>query len=173
MLIDMAFFLVTTAAHWHAKKEHAQQAAAAREAAEHLRAAYQAAADAPLAVLYQRGQRLSRPLRQKQAAHLRQAVPELAEQVLAEVGWYALAATLADAEAIGHDPTALLAEAAGRRELQTADSVSDVLVWRLRRMADLPADATATPERTNPVAKGNGHAAQPSPSRDDRPRKAR
>lgn len=40
MLIDMAFFLVTAAAHWHAKKEHAQQAAAARKAAEHLRAAY-------------------------------------------------------------------------------------------------------------------------------------
>lgn len=128
MAIDMLFFLVTAAAHWHAKKDHAQQAAAAR----------QAAADIPLAVLYQRGRRPSQPLRQKQAACLRAAVPELAEQILAEPGWPALAATLADTASTGHDPAALLTEAAGRRELGTADSISDVLVWRLRRMADCP-----------------------------------
>ncbi|MGA5191482.1 relaxase/mobilization nuclease domain-containing protein [Streptomyces griseoincarnatus] len=173
MLIDMAFFLVTTAAHWHAKKKHAQQAAAAHEAAEHLRAAYRAAAEIPLGAMYQRGRRLSQRSRHKQVAHLRKAVPELAEQVLAEPGWHALAATLADAETAGHDPTALLAEAAGRRELQTADSVSDVLAWRLRRMADLPADATTMPERTTNAVTGNGRAAGPSSSRDDRPGKAR
>ncbi|MFF5438808.1 relaxase/mobilization nuclease domain-containing protein [Streptomyces achromogenes] len=144
MAIDMLFFLVTAALHWHAKKGHAQQAAAARQAAEHLRAAYQAAAAQPLGALYQRGRRLGRPLLQRQTTVLRQAVPELAEQVLAEPGWYALAATLADAEAAGHDPAALLADAAGRRELDTAGSVSDVLVWRLRRSADLPADTSNT-----------------------------
>lgn len=173
MVIDMLFFLVTAAAHWHAKKNHAQQAAAARRAAEHLRAAYQAAADVPLTMLYQRGRHLSQPLCQKQAAHLRQAVPELAEQVLAEPGWFALAATLAETEAAGHDPIALLAEAVGRRELQTADSVSDVLVWRLRRMANLPADATAMPEPTTTTARGSVSTAQPWPSRDDRLRKSR
>ncbi|GHG95512.1 relaxase/mobilization nuclease domain-containing protein [Streptomyces rubradiris] len=144
MVIDMLFFLVTAAFHWHAKKGHAQQAAAARQAAEHLRAAYQAAAAQPLGALYQRGRRLGRPLLQRQAAVLRQAVPQLAEQILAEPGWYALAATLADAEAAGHDPAALLADAAGRRELDTAESVSDVLVWRLRRSSDLPADTSNT-----------------------------
>ncbi|MFD5231382.1 relaxase/mobilization nuclease domain-containing protein [Streptomyces qaidamensis] len=173
MMIDMAFFLVTAAAHWHAKKGHAQQAVAARQAAEHLRTAYRAAADVPLGVLYQRGRRLSQPLRQRQTAHLRQAVPELAEQVLAEPGWHALAATLADAESAGHDPAAHLADAAGRRELQSADSVSDVLAWRLRRIADLPADATTMPERTTDAATGSGRATRPSPSRDHRPRKAR
>ncbi|GGZ55691.1 mobilization protein [Streptomyces subrutilus] len=39
MLIDTAFFLVTAAANWHARKDHAQQAEAAHQAAEHLRAA--------------------------------------------------------------------------------------------------------------------------------------
>uniref|UniRef100_A0AAU2AC68 Relaxase/mobilization nuclease domain-containing protein n=1 Tax=Streptomyces sp. NBC_00093 TaxID=2975649 RepID=A0AAU2AC68_9ACTN len=151
MLIDMAFFLVTAAAHWHAKRQHAQQAAAARQAAEHLCAAYQSAAPVYLGVMHQRGRRLSQPLRHKRAAYLRQAVPELAEQILAEPGWYALAATLADAEHAGHDPAALLAEAAARRELGTADSISDVLVWRLRRIADLPADASAMPEHTTPA----------------------
>ncbi|MFE6178401.1 relaxase/mobilization nuclease domain-containing protein [Streptomyces sp. NPDC056464] len=171
MVIDMAFFLVTATAHWHARKNHGQQAAAARKAAEHLRAAYQAAADIPLAVLYQRGRHLSQPLRHKQIAYLRQAVPELAEQVLAEPGWYALAATLADAESAGHDPAALLAGATGRRELDSADSISDVLVWRLRRMADLPADATVMPAPT--AAGGSTHAARTSPSQGERPRRTR
>ncbi|PWI16928.1 mobilization protein [Streptomyces sp. Act143] len=173
MAIDMLFFLVTATAHWHAKKNHAQQAAAARQAAEHLRAAYQAAAGIPLAVLYQRGRHLSQPLRQRQAAYLRHAVPELAEQALAEPGWSALAATLADAEAAGHDPAGLLAEAAKRRELATADSITDVLVWRLRRMADLPADATSMPVRASTADPGNRRVTHPLAGRDDQPRRAR
>ncbi|MFG2703147.1 relaxase/mobilization nuclease domain-containing protein [Streptomyces sp. NPDC048386] len=144
MAIDMLFFLITAAIHWHAKKGHAQQAAAARRAAEHLRAAYQAAAAQPLGALHQRGRYLNRSLRQRQTAVLREALPDLAERILAEPGWYALAATLADTESAGHDPAALLTEAVGQRELDSAESVSDVLVWRLRRAADLPADTTAT-----------------------------
>ncbi len=111
MAIDMMFFLITAATHWHAKKGHAQQAAAARQTAEHLRAAYQDAAALPLGVLYQRGRRLSRPLLQRLTAVLHEAVPELVEQVLTEPGWYALAATLTDAENVGHDPTSLLTDA--------------------------------------------------------------
>lgn len=146
MAIDMLFFLITAAAHWHARKGHAQQAEAAARAAEHLRAAYRAASAQPLGVLYQRGRRLSRPMLQRQTVLLREALPELAEQILAEPGWYALAATIAEAEASGHDPAALLSDVAARRELGTADSVSDVLVWRMRRTADLPADASHLPE---------------------------
>ncbi|MFF5573125.1 relaxase/mobilization nuclease domain-containing protein [Streptomyces luteogriseus] len=142
MAIDMLFFLITAAAHWHARKGHAQQAEAATRAAAHLRTAYQAAAAKPLGVLYQRGRRLSRPMLQRQTALLREALPQLAEQILAEPGWYALAATIAEAEATGHDAAVLLSDVAGRRELGTADSVSDVLVWRMRRTADLPADAS-------------------------------
>jgi hypothetical protein len=146
MAIDMLFFLITAAAHWHARKGHAQQAEAATRAAAHLRTAYQAAAAQPLGVLYQRGRRLSRPMLQRQTVLLREALPELAEQILAEPGWYALAATIAEAEAAGHDAAVLLSDVAGRRELGTADSVSDVLVWRMRRTADLPADASHLPE---------------------------
>ncbi|MFE3900120.1 relaxase/mobilization nuclease domain-containing protein [Streptomyces sp. NPDC059153] len=146
MAIDMLFFLITATMHWHAKKGHAQQAAAARQAAEHLRSAYQAAAAQPLGVLYQRGRRLSRPLLQRQTVLLHEALPGLAEQILAEPGWYALAVTIADAEAVGHDPATLLSDAVERRELDTADSMSDVLVWRLRRLADLPADTSGAPE---------------------------
>ncbi|MEU8838061.1 relaxase/mobilization nuclease domain-containing protein [Streptomyces roseus] len=149
MLIDTAFFLVTAAANWHARKNHAQQAEAARLAAEHLRAAYEIAAAQPMSVLHQRGRAL--PLQRRQAAVLRQALPEIAEHVLAEPGWPALAATLADTQAAGHDPTALLTEATRHRELDSATSVSDVLVWRLRRLAHLPADPAASLPRHAPT----------------------
>ncbi|WP_328493465.1 relaxase/mobilization nuclease domain-containing protein [Streptomyces sp. NBC_00414] len=143
MAIDMLFFLITAAGHWHAKKGHNQQATAAHRAAEHLRAAYQSAAAQPLGALYRHGRHLGRARLHQQSTVVHKAVPELAERILAEPGWYALAATLADVEAAGHNPAALLIDATARRELGTADSISDVLVWRLRRVAELPASTSA------------------------------
>ncbi|MFE2307465.1 mobilization protein, partial [Streptomyces sp. NPDC059411] len=148
MLIDMAFFLAVAASAWHAKKNHAQQAVSALQAADHLRAAYEAAAAQPMALLQQRGRRMPRPLQHQQAAALHHAVPDLAEQILAEPGWPALAATLADAQAAGHSPADLVAEATQRRELGSAASISDVLVWRLRHLAQLPADPSSAPVGT-------------------------
>ncbi len=168
MAIDMLFFLITATAHWHARKGHAQQAEAATRAAEHLRAAYQAASAQPLGVLYQRGRRLSRPVLQRQRVLLREALPELAEQILAEPGSYALAATIAEAEAAGHDPAALLSDVAARRELGTADSISDVLVWRMRRTADLPADASQLPETSTAANRSATRRATTRPSAPDR-----
>ncbi|MEU5214628.1 relaxase/mobilization nuclease domain-containing protein [Streptomyces sp. NPDC020807] len=140
MVIDMLFFLITAAAHWHAKKQHSQQAEAAHRAAEHLRAAYQAAAEHPMALLHQRGARLAPPWQRHHATAVRQALPELADRLIAEPGWSALMATLDEAQNAGHNPVTLLTQAAARRELDTAEGMSDVLVWRLRRMAELPAD---------------------------------
>ncbi|MFJ6939160.1 mobilization protein [Streptomyces sp. NPDC101132] len=140
MAIDMLFFLIAAAAHWHARKQHAQQAEAAQQAAEHLRAAYPSAAGHPMALFHQRGSRLALSWQRHHATAVRHALPELADRILAEPGWPTLAATLDEARTAGHNPTALLAQAAARRELDTAERMSDVLVWRLRRMADLPAD---------------------------------
>ncbi|MEU6285663.1 relaxase/mobilization nuclease domain-containing protein [Streptomyces sp. NPDC047028] len=160
MLIDMAFFLAIAAANWHAKRHHAQQAQAARQTAEHLRAAYQAAAMQPMANLGQRGRRMPQPLRHRQVAILRHAVPDLAEQILTEPGWPALAATLADAKDAGHDPATLLTEATRRRELDTATSISDVLVWRLRRSAHLPAAPENPQDKTT---RDKRHVRSPAP----------
>ncbi|PCG87960.1 mobilization protein [Streptomyces sp. WZ.A104] len=161
MLIDMAFFLAIAAANWHARKHHSQQAAAAEQAAQHLRAAYQAAAGQPMAILRQRGQRLAPRVRQRQADLLHQVLPELAERIRAEPGWPALATTLDDARRAGHDPAALLIEATRRRELATAASISDVLVWRLRRSAHLPA-APESPQGT--PTRGNRRTPSPAPT---------
>ncbi|MEU9050408.1 hypothetical protein AB0D37_08385 [Streptomyces sp. NPDC048384] len=43
----------------------------------------------------------------------------------------------------GHIAQAPLAEAAARKELATAKYISDAPIWRLRRMANLPAYAPA------------------------------
>ncbi|MFD0369490.1 relaxase/mobilization nuclease domain-containing protein [Streptomyces sp. NPDC127114] len=161
MALDMLIFLAVAAANWHAKKQHAQQAEAAHRAAEHLRAAYQAAANQPMALLHQRGRRLAPSWQRHHSAAVRQALPELADRILAEPGWPALAATLADAQAAGYNPAALLGEATRRRELTSATSISDVLVWRLRRTADLPAYGVSAAE-AHRAAPANS---QPAPAR--------
>ncbi|MFG2983122.1 relaxase [Streptomyces sp. NPDC048258] len=132
-MLDVICLAVIAARHWHQVRQHDQQAEAARQTAEHLHAAYQQASSQPTAVLAQRGRRLGVRVQQRQVSVLRQVLPELAEQIVTEPTWPALAATLADAQVAGHSPSALLAEAATRRELDTATSISDVLVWRLRR----------------------------------------
>ncbi|MBC3988745.1 relaxase/mobilization nuclease domain-containing protein [Streptomyces sp. AC563] len=162
MAIDMLFFLITATAHWHAKKGHAQQAGAAARTAEYLRTAYQAAAAQPLGALYRQGRHLSQPVLQRQTAVLRTTLPGLAEQILAEPGWYALAATIAQAADLGHDTTTLLTDAVERRELDSADSVSDVLVWRLRRTANLPADASTLPTHSSTGGRSTTRTTTPS-----------
>ncbi|MEV2202019.1 relaxase/mobilization nuclease domain-containing protein [Streptomyces fradiae] len=164
MALDMLVFLAVAAANWHAKKQHAQQAEAAHRAAAHLRAAYQAAAEHPMALLRQRGRRLAPAWQRRHATAVHQALPELADRILAEPGWPALAATLAEAQSAGHDPTTLLTQAAARRELDTAERMSDVLVWRLRRTADLPAD----PDNSQGL-RGRGKHAVTSPKQAAQP----
>ncbi|GCD44078.1 relaxase/mobilization nuclease domain-containing protein [Streptomyces paromomycinus] len=148
MLIDTLFFLTTAAAHWHTKRQHAQQAEAAYRAAVRLRAAYAAAAAEPIARLRHQGKHLAQPVRDWSASLLHVVMPELADAVLAEPGWPALAVTLTHAHQAGRDPRHLLAEAVAHREVGSADSISDVLVWRLRHLADLPADARPLPDHT-------------------------
>ncbi len=91
-----------------------------------------------MARLHAQGMRLVQPVRDWAAALLHATTPEIAEAVVNEPGWPALAATLTHAYQAGHNPQELLTEAVTHRELDTAGSVSDVLVWRLRRIADLP-----------------------------------
>ncbi|MFJ1845541.1 relaxase/mobilization nuclease domain-containing protein [Streptomyces sp. NPDC088146] len=156
ILLDAVLLAVIAARHWHQSRQHDQQAEAARQTAEHLQTAYQQAAAQPMALIVQRGQSLALRVQQRQVTVLRAVLPELADQILAEPGWPALAATLADTHRAGHDPAALLTEAATRRELDTATSISDVLVWRIRRTLNLPT--------TDSPAEGDRPAPPPAPS---------
>jgi conjugative relaxase-like TrwC/TraI family protein len=60
---------------------------------------------------------------------------EAAEQDRA--GYGRLLAATREADLAGHDPAALLAETVGLRGLDTAESVPDVLRWRLRNLTEL------------------------------------
>ncbi|MFF9339395.1 relaxase/mobilization nuclease domain-containing protein [Streptomyces sp. NPDC014773] len=151
-VLDALLLAVIAAQYWHRTRNHPQQAEAARQAADHLRAAYRVTAAERLVVLRQHGTRLAESLRRRQEFTLRRALPELAEQILAEPCWSALAATLARAEAAGHSAASLLTEAAARRETDTAASVSEVLTWRLHRLADLTAVTTSGASAPQPAA---------------------
>ncbi|MEU8913168.1 relaxase/mobilization nuclease domain-containing protein [Streptomyces nigrescens] len=144
MLLSTMVLVTIAAARWHSARGHAQQAAAAQQAAQHLRSAYRQAAATPMNAMREQGRSLAESVRQRYATALEAALPEQAGHLRREPGWDALTATLVQAERAGHDPETLLQQAIAWRELDTADSVTDVLVWRLRRIGNLPA-TTGTP----------------------------
>ncbi|MFF4453783.1 relaxase/mobilization nuclease domain-containing protein [Streptomyces goshikiensis] len=140
MLLSTLVLVTLAAARWHSARGHAQQAHASRQAAEHLRTAYRQAAATPMRVLHDQGRALPEAERRAHEATLRAVLPEQggqADGMTAKTD--ALVATLAQAEQQGHDPEALLRQAIDMRELDTAADMNDVLVWRLRRIAQLPA----------------------------------
>ncbi|MFB7776280.1 relaxase/mobilization nuclease domain-containing protein [Streptomyces bauhiniae] len=140
MLVSTLVLVTLAAARWHSARGHAQQAHASRQAAEHLRTAYRQAAATPMRMLHDRGRALPETQRLTHRATLRAMLPEQDVQADARPAKDdALVATLAQVEQEGHDPEALLRQAIDMRELDTADDVNDVLVWRLRRLAQLPA----------------------------------
>ncbi|GHD48715.1 relaxase/mobilization nuclease domain-containing protein [Streptomyces mirabilis] len=149
MLVSTLVLVALAAARWHSARGHAQQAEASRQTAEHLRAAYHQAAAAPMQALRDQGRALPEAQRRTYETTIRAALPEKSTRPDTGTKDDALAATLAQAEQTGHDPKALLQKAIDMRELDTADNVNDVLVWRLRRLAQLPAhpgDAARHPQ---------------------------
>ncbi|MFE7577639.1 relaxase/mobilization nuclease domain-containing protein [Streptomyces sp. NPDC057521] len=140
MLLSTLVLLTLAAAHWHSARNHAQQAHAARLTAQHLRTAYHHAASTSLRALNAEGRALPETARRAHQDTIRTALSETgrrAEHSAAHAD--ALAATLAQAEKAGHDPKSLLQQAVAMRELDTAENVNDVLVWRLRHLANLSA----------------------------------
>ncbi|MER5613923.1 mobilization protein [Streptomyces sp. NPDC002215] len=152
MLLSTLILVTLAAARWHSARGHAQQAHASRQTAEHLRAAYRQAATTPMRALRDQGRALPEAERRTHEATIRAALPQ---QRRHEGGTSAktdaLAATLAQAEQAGHDPKTLLQQAIDMRELDTAEDVNDVLVWRLRRLAQLPAHPDEAPRRPQPT----------------------
>ncbi|MCJ0868563.1 relaxase/mobilization nuclease domain-containing protein [Streptomyces sp. AP-93] len=172
ILLDALLLAVVAAQHWHHTRHHDQQAEAVRQAARHLHAVYQAVAIQPLTVIHQRGLRLTITVQQQQAALVRQALPDLAEQILTEPSWPALAATLTDVQKAGHDPTVLLTEVTRRQELDTATSISNILTWRLQRHVGVAGESPAHPDTASTARLGSSATAL-SPSLQQPPRRSR
>ncbi|MFJ4007984.1 relaxase/mobilization nuclease domain-containing protein [Streptomyces sp. NPDC090023] len=81
------------------------------------------------------------------AGVVQEAVPDHADVILADSAWPTLRARLGEVESAGEDPIGVLAAVAGRRDLTSADSVAQVLVWRLdgwRRQRGAAAAASGT-----------------------------
>lgn len=166
MLLSTLVLAAIAAARWHSARGHAQQAAASRQTAQHLRAAYQQAAAAPMHALHAQGRALPEPARRRYETTIRAAIPD---HGASSADTDALAATLAEIEQAYHDPQALLQRAIDMRELDTAENVNDVIVWRLRRLANLPAHPEtpartpqADTDRTKPPARRTTAPATPS-----------
>ncbi|MDQ8708246.1 mobilization protein [Streptomyces sp. LHD-70] len=151
MLVSTLVLVTLAAARWHSARGHAQQAQASRQAAEHLRTAYRQAAATPMRVLHDQGRALPEAERRTHETTIRAALPEQGPRAdSTSTKTDALVATLAQVEQAGHDPEALLQQAIDMRELDTAADVNDVLVWRLRRIAQLPAHPGEAPRRPQP-----------------------
>ncbi|WP_441245253.1 relaxase/mobilization nuclease domain-containing protein [Kitasatospora sp. McL0602] len=144
MVLSTLVLVAMAAARWHSARGHAQQAAASQQAADHLRAAYRHTAASPVRAMREMGQALPEPERRRHDATIRAALGEPENRTGTTGRHDALAATLAEAEKAGHDPKALMEEATSWRELDTARDTDDVLVWRIRRIANLPSSPTGT-----------------------------
>ena len=170
MVLSTLVLVALAAARWHSARGHAQQAAASRQAADHLRSAYQQTAATSMRAMREMGRVLPEPDRRRHEATIRAALGEPDTHTGTIRQHDALAATLADAEKAGHDPKALLEEAASWRELDTARDTTDVLVWRIRRIADLPANpgqpgaAKAGTARTRPAPGRTGARVEAQPA---------
>ncbi|WP_369188921.1 relaxase/mobilization nuclease domain-containing protein [Streptomyces sp. R08] len=134
MLLDAAILVVLAVQRHSALHHHDRQVAAARQTLTHLQAAYSQIAPASLAELARHSP--SDNTVHRYARTLHEVLPRHAEQILTENAWPALTATLAAAEAAGHNPATVLQQAAQRRPLDDAKSVSEVLVWRVQRLGD-------------------------------------
>ncbi|WP_323447804.1 relaxase/mobilization nuclease domain-containing protein [Streptomyces yaizuensis] len=176
MVLSTLILVTLAAARWHSAHGHAQQAAAARQAAQHLRIAYQTAAAPPLKAMRHHAYRLPKPVRDQHTTTVTTALPEYADQLRQETGWDALIATLDQAQAVGHDPTTLLRTVIGQRELDTADNVNDVLIWRIRHTTGLPTAPKPVTDRTSVRTRAPKPAEAPArtiptPSGQRRPRR--
>lgn len=152
---------------WHEAQEHRAQAQASARAGRLLREAVEVTAGASAAREFRpRPKRTTtRPPGARRApavsgerpmaSVLQEAVPEHASAVLADPAWPALRTRLAAVEKAGDDPAEVLAAVAARRELGSADSVTEVLTWRLDGWSrQRGATAAATGKSLSPTSTG-------------------
>ncbi|GAA2105610.1 relaxase/mobilization nuclease domain-containing protein [Streptomyces albiaxialis] len=153
-----ALALAAVAAYqWHQAKQHRMQAEGAAAAGRHLRAATEITTGA--ATGGGRGRSSSQSSRNRRSSAqperyehvVREALPGRAEEILSDEAWPALATTLEAAGEAGYIPSTVLGEIAAQRELGTAESVAQVLTWRLQgRMQQDSVTPPKTPTATGP-----------------------
>ncbi|WP_328418465.1 relaxase/mobilization nuclease domain-containing protein (plasmid) [Streptomyces violaceus] len=160
---------------WHQAQEHRVQAQAAGRAGRLLHEAVEVTVGVNAAREYRprakraaartgTGRRaVTAPGARPMVDTVQEAVPEHAREILADAAWPALRARLVEVEKAGDDPADVLATVAARRELNSADSVAEVLTWRLdgwRRQRS--SEATASGNSTTAAPAGGAGRSGPS-----------
>jgi hypothetical protein len=173
---------IAAARRWHEAQEHRAQAEAAGRAGRLLREAVEVTAGAVAA-----GEFRARPRRAGAArpstsrapavaaggrdggqrlmtAVVQHAIPAHARAVLADPAWPVLRGRLLAVEEGGEDPGEVLAAVAARRELGSAESVAEVLTWRLDGWSRTRGAAAGGPVKAA-TSSGAGGAAAPAAAR--------
>ncbi|MFF8279939.1 relaxase/mobilization nuclease domain-containing protein [Streptomyces lateritius] len=177
---------VEAARRWHEAQEHRVHAQSSGRAGRLLREAVEVTAGASAAREYRPrhkhtatrpgpGQRtVAAPGERPMASVVQQAVPDHARAILEDPAWPTLRRSLIEVEWAGEDPAEVLATVAARRQLSSAESIAEVLTWRLdgwRKQRGSTAHASATsPSSTTGGGTGRSaastkKAAAPAPNR--------
>ncbi|OPC83204.1 hypothetical protein B4N89_21700 [Embleya scabrispora] len=132
-IVASSILVVVAISRWYAARDLGQQARAAARTAEHLRAAYRTIAPPALARLTPDSP--SPDTTARYADHARTVLGPRADTITTDPAWPALTAALHHAAGQGHPPLQLLHQAVAQRELDTADNPTEVLTWRIQRLA--------------------------------------
>lgn len=159
-LLSTAILVAIAAANWHSNRRHQQQAAAAHQALVTLQSAYDRASQPYVTDLTARTPHAHAIHRYEDA--VRSSLPDHADRILADPAWPALAATLAHAP--GHSLYSLLGVAAGQRELGTAHSPAQVLIWRVNRSVNLRGVTTRSSAMVSIPSERRGAGKMESPA---------
>ncbi|MBW1603516.1 mobilization protein [Streptomyces sp. JJ66] len=152
---------------WHQTQEHRVQAEAAGRAGRLLHEAVEVTVGVNAAREYKPRSRrtaaragtgrraVTAPGTRPMVGTVQMAIPDHAREVLADPAWPTLKARLVEVEKAGDDPGDVLATVAARRELNSADSVAEVLTWRLDGWSrQRGATATTTGKISSPTSTG-------------------
>ncbi|MFD7753262.1 relaxase/mobilization nuclease domain-containing protein [Streptomyces sp. NPDC059757] len=191
---------VNASQRWHQAQQYRVQADAAGRAGRLLREAVEVTAGVSAARGFKPrpkrtaragsgpGRLASAPGERLMTGVVQEAVPEHARAVLADAAWPALRIRLQEVERAGEDPAEVLGAVAAQRELGSAESVAEVLTWRLdgwrgHRGATAAASGqvpspttTGSTGRNGPARKPGGPAPTRRPPGDEQhkgPRRAR
>ncbi|MFI2077671.1 mobilization protein [Streptomyces triculaminicus] len=178
-LLAALVLAVLAAYRWHQARDFVMQARAAETAGQYLRAAEEvtrgASTSPRLGPAHQQktepapdegAHRARGSATARHEAAVRAVLPALADQIVTDQAWPALGAMLDKASEAGYEPAVMLAQVAGHRELGTADSVAQVLAWRLQ--GRMRRDAQA-----GPASAGNSSMPTANAARGVRPSQRR
>lgn len=153
-LLAAVALAIIAAIRWHQARQFAAQEQAARAAAVHLRAATEIAYGATTGRGRGGGPMWARTASQSAGPELtahyepavRAALPHHASTIVTEAAWPALAATLRTLENAGYTPADVLTQVSRARGFGDADSISEVLVWRVQRRMEQDARTGRLPQ---------------------------